>query len=511
MVKASPSLLAGKRLWSLGGVALISGLLLPLSMAPFNVWPLVWVSLAGFFWICHQAGTGRQALWLGWLYGAGLFSLGISWVYASMRTVATPVPLSIVLTALFCLTMGLLPGLQAWCHHRFLKPGRWTLTLGAPALWLLFEWLRGWLLTGMPWLLAGYAVTETPLAQLAAIGSIYGLSLAIALGAAQLTAVVIKGRTAWLGGLLAVVATAALMAAGWLLPATTWSRATSSLQAVAVQSNIRQSEKWLQQQIRPTLEFYKSQAQQHVEADLMLWPEAALTVRPERIPAYLEQLDELGEQRSQGIITGIITEEDGRYYNALLGYGTAGGIYRKQHLVPFGEYLPFEDYLRGLINFFNIPMSTLSPAPTAQTPMPWRFKGETHYLAPVICYEAAYPGLVRKLARQSNLLIMVSNDAWFGDSLAPHQHLQITRMRAIENSRDLVRSTQTGISALIDANGRIIKRSRQFEVAAVQGEVTLRQGLTPYQRWGGPVWLVLPVALLAIVARPGTRSKRHWG
>lgn len=479
--------------------ALLLGLLLPLSMAPFHLWPLIWLSIAGYFVLIHQARSGRQALWLGWVYGAGMYGLGISWVFQSMRTVSTPVPMSLLLTSLFCLGIALLPMFQAWLYHRFLRPHRAALWLAAPMLWMLFEWLRSWLFTGMPWLLSGYALTDTPMAQLAAIIGIYGLGTLIALSAAALAQVVLqpKQRPLWLGICLALIIVP--MAVGWAVPATYWSSTREVISAVAVQSNVRQADKWAASNVRPTLDFYARQARLHTEPDLMLWPEAALTVRPQRIPEWLYELDQMGKNRDQAIITGIITEEAGRYYNALLGFGEAEGEYRKQHLVPFGEYLPFEQQLRGLIEFFSLPMSTLTPAPEPQQPMLWQRQQSSYRLAPVICYEAAYPGLVRKLARESDLIITVSNDAWFGDSLAPHQHLQITRMRAIENSRAIVRSTQNGISALIDADGTLLARSRQFEVAAVTGDLTLRQGLTPYQRWGGIGWLLVPIILLAWV------------
>lgn len=493
-------------LWALSALSLAFGLSLPLSMAPFNLWPLVWLSLAGFFWISHIAATGRQAFWLGWLYGAGMFGLGVSWVYGSMRTVATPVPLSLLLTGLFCGALAFLPAIQAWLYHRFVKPAPWALGLGAPLLWIVFEWVRSWLFTGLPWLLTGYALTDLKLGQWAAVGSVYGLGLVIAFSAAQVVRGGVYGIQRAAGGIaVAALAVVALQVLGGLWPANHWTRETGTIRAAAVQSNVEQSEKWLSSNVRPTLDFYGRQARTLTEPDLVVWPEAALTVRPHRIPTYLDELDALAKSRDQGIITGIITVEDDRYYNALLGYGTARGEYRKQHLVPFGEYLPFDRYLRGLIAFFNIPMSTLSPAPIPQTPMPWSFAGETRELAPVICYEAAYPGLVRELADSSDLLVMVSNDAWFGDSLAPHQHLQITRMRAIENSRAIVRATQNGISALIDADGAVLERTRQFEVAVVQGDVSLRGGLTPYQRWGSRWWIVLPLAALGILIGLGRR------
>lgn len=489
-------------------LAVCFGLLLPLALAPFYLWPLAWLSMAGFFWVVHQARSNRQAFWLGLCFGAGLFGLGISWVYASMRTVHTGVALSVLMTSAFCFGFALLSGLQAWLYHRFLAGRPGALSLGAPALWVLFEWLRSWLFTGMPWLLVGYSQTGTWFGQLASLVSVYGLSLALALGAAQLARLVIAGRAARWGVISAVVLTLAGFGAGALLPADSWTESTARIRAVAVQSNIAQTDKWRSDMLRPTLDFYGRQAGLHADVDLMLWPEAALTARPERLSTYLNQLDQLGLDRNQGIVTGIINSEDGRFFNSLLGFGTASGEYRKQHLVPFGEYLPFEAQLRGLINFFSIPMSTMSPAQSPQGTLPWRYAGETRQLAPVICYEAAYPGLVRQLARQSDLLIMVSNDAWFGDSLAPHQHLQITRMRAIENGRAIVRATQNGISALINARGQVLQRSAQFEIAAVKGEVELRQGITPYQGFGGQAWLLLPVLMLAVCWRPakGTES-----
>lgn len=491
-------------------LSLVSGILLPLSLAPFGLWPLAWLSLIGYFWITERAQTGKQAFWLGWCYGAGLFGVGISWVYGSMRTVATPIPLSVLMTTVFCLAIALLPGLQAWLYHRFFKQGRGSQWLAAPLLWLVFEWVRSWLFTGMPWLFAGYALTDTPAGQLAAIVSVYGLSTIIAFSAAALAMALpaqTNRSTRWAPG---IGAGSILLATGLglVLPAERWTDISDSANVVAIQSNVTQAQKWQSSQVRPTLEFYSEQARRYDTADLMIWPEAALTVRPERIPAYLEDLERVGNERQQGIITGIITQQDDRYFNALLGFGTADGEYRKQHLVPFGEYLPFEQQLRGLINFFNIPMSTLTPAPEPQTPMPWLYRGEERRLAPVICYEAAYPGLTMALARDSDLMIMVSNDAWFGDSLAPHQHLQITRMRAIENSRAIVRSTQNGISALIDANGEIQARSNQFEVAAVTGSVNLRQGMTPYQRWGGPLWVLLPLIGLVALGWESRRRRR---
>ena len=490
-------------------VALLSGLCIPLALAPFNFSPLIFAGVAGFFWLSFRAAGARQAMWLGWLFGVSQYGLGVSWIYSSMQTVDTPLWLGFLLTAGFCLALALLPLFQMWFFHRFLRRLPLALVLIAPLWWVVNEWVREWLFTGMPWLYAGYALSDTPMAQNAALVGVYGLSLLVAVIAAGLLRIGYslksqQRRSAQISAAWVVSLLGLSTLVGLVQPASHWTQAIGTLKVAAIQSNVDQRRKWTSAQQQPTLDFYAQVLQDLPDIDLMLWPEAAMTLRPEQIPNYMADIQRLGAERDMAVVTGVVTYEAGRYYNAILGYGTASGEYRKQHLVPFGEYLPLEKYLRGTIAFFDLPTSTMYPAPEPQWPISAELDGQPYFIAPVICYEATYPDLVRKLAKESHLIAVVSNDAWFGDSIAPHQHLQITRMRAIENGRDLLRSTQNGISALIDADGRVLQRSDQFVSAKLIGELTLRSGLTPFQRLPSAFipWLCLTLLFVSyLVAR----------
>ncbi len=483
-------------------LAILFGLCAPLALAPFNIWPLMFIGIGGYFWLCHESTSTKQALLLGWAFGAGYFGLGVSWIYGSMQTVGTPVWLSLILTGGFCLALAILPALQAWFYYRFLKSLPLELPLIAPLWWILSEWVREWLFTGMPWLFAGYAFTDLAIGQTAALFGIYGLSALFAFISAwllislkHLNARNTRSALGYLGASLAVFAI--FSAFGYLVPASTWTTATQSIKVSVIQSNIDQRLKWTRAQQLPTLEFYSEAIKASEGVDLMLWPEAAMTRRPDQIPLFIGQVQDIAAQRGQAILTGMVTHDNDRFFNAMLGYGTASGEYRKQHLVPFGEYMPFEKQLRGLIAIFDIPMSTMSPALSPQYPITATLNGEPYFIAPVICYEATYPSLVKSLAKNSNIIAIISNDAWFGDSIGPHQHLQISRLRAIENGRDMLRATQNGISALVDANGTVTHRSEQFVEADVRGTLTLRTGLTPYQRMPSALipWLALVILL----------------
>ncbi len=497
--------------WIKTFLALLLGTCVPLALAPFDIWPLMFVGVAGFYWLTLTAHNQKQAIWFGWIYGCGYFCIGVSWIYGSMQTVDTPIWLSLILTGGFCLLMALFHLFQSWFFFRYLKNLPFVLLTAAPVWWVINEWIREWFLTGMPWLYAGYALSYTPSSQLAAVTGIYGLSVFVAFMSAFLLQSLLSyldNRTVkslrW--SALAISMFILLNLSGLWLPAETWTQSTRTITAAAVQSNVDQKTKWAYQQQLPTFEFYGNSIEKMTDVDFILWPEAALTRLPDQIPNFVSQVENIGTQRDQAIVTGILTHKDGRYYNSLLGYGTADGTYLKQHLVPFGEYVPLEKFLRGLIAFFDLPTSTMYPAPEKQLPLSVELEGEPYFVAGVICYEAAYPEIVRELAVNANLIAVVSNDAWFGDSIGPHQHLQITQMRAIENGRAIVRATQNGVSALIDANGKLVQHSDQFVVAELIGELELRTGLTPFQRM--PAQMPAYLCLLILAGLIGLNKKR---
>ncbi|TXR53735.1 apolipoprotein N-acyltransferase [Reinekea thalattae] len=489
---------------SLPFAALLFGLLPPLALAPFNYWPLMVVGIAGAIWLSYSARSTKQALWLGWLFGVSFFGVGVSWVYGSMQTVDTPVLLAILLTLIFCCSLALFFAFQFWFFNRFLKNLPWALSLIAPLWWLINEWLREWVLTGLPWLYAGYAALPLAMSQLAAVIGVYGLGLVFAFCASWLVLAVRRFRSGdnpiaskpLIAALLLFVITNLL---GALLPATLWTKDDQVLKVAAIQSNIDQKTKWSNSQQADTLKFY-AEALTHTErVDLMLWPEAAMTRLEQDIFSFITSIDSYAELQDTALLLGIVSTDGEHYFNSLKAYGRADGEYLKQHLVPFGEYVPLERYLRGLIQFFDLPMSTMQPALTTQTPILAESRNGPYFIAPVICYEAAYPNLVRKLAKDANIISVVSNDAWFGDSIGPHQHLQITQMRAIENARPMVRATQNGISAIIDANGNILSRSAQFVEATLTGEITLQQGKTPFQHYSTHSLPILAMMILVLI------------
>ena len=370
--------------------------------------------------------------------------------------------------------------------------GQW---LGFAGLWLLWEWVRSWLLTGFPWLYLGYPLIDTPLAPWAPVGGVWALSLvAVLLGTGLLQ--LLLARTTRNRLLTACVLSlpltgAALLPHGWTQPS------GAPLKVALVQGNIPQELKWESGRLFDILSRYQQLSWQAGQVDLLIWPETAIPSTLYRAEPQLRPFIEDLARRGTGFIAGLPSvlpdSQDpsrGIYHNSLAILTPETAVYHKQRLVPFGEYVPLESWLRGLIDFFDLPMSAFSLPQSEQQPLPFG----SHRIAAAICYEIAYPELVRHSSLASDLLLTVSNDTWFGRSIAPDQHLQIARMRALETGRWLIRSTNNGISALVDSRGNISTQAPRYESAVLVGEVQGMRGLTPYQRSGA--WPALLIALL---------------
>jgi apolipoprotein N-acyltransferase len=288
-----------------------------------------------------------------------------------------------------------------------------------------------------------------------------------------------------------------------------------------VQGNIPQQLKWSPQHRQQIIEHYLSLSAPLLNNipnsgnQLIVWPETAIPLLYDIALPRLASFEQTLQQTQTGLISGIpyrtpaTAANPVRFHNSIMGLGTAEGLYHKQRLVPFGEYVPLESWLRGLIDFFNLPMSSFSLGPANQPPLLLQQRqhpGNPIRISAYICYEIVYPDLVASTARNSDLLLTISNDSWFGDSLAPQQHLQMARMRALENGRFLIRSTNNGISALINARGEITHQGSQFVVDIVQGEVLAMTGTTPFGRWGSMPILILCMALIVITVRSGRHN-----
>lgn len=480
-------------------IALLSGLAFPFAIAPFFLWPIAILSLLGLLLSLKDASPKEAAIRT-WLFGFGKFSVGVSWIYVSMNSFGgTPAILAILMVGLFAAFLATFPAGFIYVFQRFYnKTGTPALLsiLAFSALWFLYEWFRSWFLTGFPWLFAGDAQLHTWLNGWAPILSVYGLSFLTALTAAALYYAFIKKNLAYLSLLI-------VWPIGLILQSIQWTQPTGELKFSAVQGNISQDIKWLPEQRWPTLNTYLEQTRLHWDSDVILWPETAVTELKDRFQAQLDFINEEALDNKTAIITGIpfrYTEGPfiGEFHNSILAIGTGAGLYHKQKLVPFGEYIPFENLIRGLLPFFDLPMSSFKKGSDTQELLKVDNNESLFLLAPFICYEIVYPDFVARMAKESDILITISNDAWFGDSLGPKQHMAIAQMRALETQRYLVRSTNTGITALVNHKGEIIKQIPTNQRATLTAMAQTRQGLTPFMMLG--IWplLILSFCILAI-------------
>ena len=484
-------------------VAAAAGALLPLAFAPYHIFPVAVLSPALLFASLLRL-TPARGLWRGWLFGLGMFGVGVSWIFVSIhRFGAASVPLATLLTMLFVCVMALYPALFGYLALRILN-GPWCgaktapaleLLLALPALWVLVEWWRGWFLSGFPWLNLGVSQLAAPLAGLAPVLGEYGVSWAVAFSSVLLLLMLQRwGRIRYWLALLVI-----LWTGGWLAGGVEWTRPEGApLRVALLQGNVPQEIKWLPEQLVPNLELYSGLTASHWDSDLIVWPETAITAFYHQLEdGFIRQLQRAAEEHRTDILAGLpVTDpESGRYYNAVMSVGSSRGFYRKHHLVPFGDFLPFEEQLRGLIEFFDLPMSSFSPGPARQPLL----QVAGHRTGISICYEDAFGAEVIRTLPEAALLVNVSNDAWWGDSFGPHQHLQIAAMRALEGGRPLVRATNTGITALVDHRGRIVSTAPQFQVAVLTGTVQPRQGATPYVRWGNTPLVASMLGMLGVI------------
>jgi apolipoprotein N-acyltransferase len=489
--------------WPGNLLALVAGTLITFSLAPFDIWPLAVLSIGLFYFGLSQL-TPRQAAGRGWCYGFGLFASGVSWVYVSIHDFgAAPPVLAGLLTLAFVAGLALFLALLGWLWARLLRQAQAPLlnALTFSALWLAIEAFRGWFLTGFPWLYAGYSQLDGPLAGLAPLGGVWLVSFAVALTATliaeaprlfarklQLSTAALALLVLW-GGALGVARH------DWTQPK------GEPITVAAMQGNVEQSIKWDPKKLEMQLLLYRDMTFRSRPADLIVWPETAVPILKEHAQGYLTMMGRFAQDRQSAMITGVPVRQPNaqgelRYYNGLTTIGDAHGTYLKQKLVPFGEYVPLQDLLRGLIAFFDLPMSDFARG----TPDQGLLEAKGYQIAPFICYEVVYPEFAAGLAAKSDLLLTVSNDAWFGHSIGPLQHLQMAQMRALEAGRWMIRATNNGVTVLIDPKGQITERIPAFEESVLYGSVTPMQGLTPYLQWRSWPLIVICAALLGWAA-----------
>ena len=478
-------------------IALLAGAATVGAFAPFGAYPLALLGFAVLVHLWIEAPRPAQAFRTGFWFGLGLFGCGVSWVYVSLhRFGAMPAPLAAIATLAFCAVLALYPALAGWLQARVKAPDAMRAAFVIPASWTLLEWLRGWLLTGFPWLSAGYAGVDTPLAGLAPLGGVYAMSLATLVCAGLLWCVV-RGRARW----ISVAAFTAVLAAGWALRQIEWTSPFGApFRAALLQGDIPQDLKFDPRRYVNTLETYASLAEQS-RAKLVVLPETAVPRFLDSIdPSYLERLRAAARRNGGDLLLGVPTRAaPGKYYNSVLSLGSSPPqLYNKVHLVPFGEFVP--PGFGWIVHVLSIPLADFSRGAPDQPPL--AVAGQR--VAVDICYEDAYGAAIARALPAATLLVNVSNVAWFGDSLAPAQHLQIARLRALETGRMMLAATNTGITAAVARDGQVIARLPEFVVGRLEVEAQGYAGATPYSRAGDWPALAAALALLAaasLVAR----------
>lgn len=465
---------------------ILSGALQTLTLAPIAWWPLGPISIILLVWATQALDfkvSGKPVLY-GWLFGLGLFGSGASWVYVSIHTYGyAPAPLAAFLTIVFVAGLALFCAFQFWLYYKIRSTSMYMNAVIFAAIWLLSDAFRTDFLTGFPWLFLGYGHLSSPLAGWIPVLGVYGITTLV-VGTGLALYLCIQGYNSKKNKIIAA-STLAVWLAGYPLNEIKWTTEQNEKLSVAMlQINIPQELKWLPSQRRKTIRLLENMSVEAWDHDLIIWPETAIPMLYDQALPFLKKFGNVAKTHNTNIITGIPyreLNEQGQtiaLHNSIFSFGEGDGIYHKQKLVPFGEYVPLQDLLRGLIAFFDLPMSDFRKGPPNQDLL----LSHDWSVAPFICYEVVYPNFVAKQAQGADYLLTISNDSWFGASIGPLQHLEMAQMRAAENGRYMVRATNNGVSAMINEKGQIVAQSEQFVATTLSSQVTLFDGQTPFSR-----------------------------
>ena len=485
--------------WLRRAIAFAAGALLSLAFAPHEWWPLA-IACPAVLFALWEGSTPRAAAWLGFWFAFGTFTAGTWWLYVSIHVFGqAPIWLALLLMLALVTIMACYQALLGFLVARFLpRTGLTRWLLGIPALWLLIEWLRGWLFSGFSWLSLGYSQTGTWLAAWAPVAGVYWISLLLLLSAGALLAL-------WRGNSRQRAAAAVALLLPWIiawpLRRLEWTQPSGPAVGVAVlQGAIPQDEKWLEENRTTTLLLYRDLTRQALGTPLIVWPEAAPPDLANNLTSYLGEAYGAASAKGSSLVLGVVRADDAmeQYYNSVIAMSDKVSWYNKQHLVPFAEVFPVPAFVRSWLRLMSLPYSDFTRGAADQPPLP----AAGLLLSVSICYEDAYGSSQLAALRTATALVNVTNDAWFGRSSARYQHLQISRMRAIEAQRFLIRAANDGVSAVIGPHGEIVAQAVEYKAEVLRANVVPRSGLPFYVRVANfPVILLCLAALLLALRR----------
>ena len=487
-------------------LAAFAGAVLPLAFAPFGQFWIAPLSYAALLYLWRDAAPWRAAR-IGFVYGCGGFGFGTYWTYIAVRIIGgAPVPVAVFLTGGLIAICAAFIALAGYVGARWFRARGAVAWLGVlPALFVLTEWMRGWMFSGFGWLSAGYSQTDSWLMGFAPLAGVHAMGYAVLLTAGAVVTLAIGTHRE---RAVAVVVALAVWAGGFAARQHEFTQAKERAVSVAlVQGAIAQDMKWKPEQLQGTLALYGGLTEQSAGTDLIIWPEAAIPTLIEYVPNYLASLRKTVAKSGSTVVLGILrlppgaSESSESFQNIVVALTDPVQTYVKRHLVPFGEYFPVPGFIRDWMRYMNLPTGDAVEGARDQPPLD--AAGER--VAITICYEDVFGSEQLHYLPDATLLVNVTNDAWFGNSIAPHQHLQIARVRAAEAGRYLLRAANTGVTAVVDPHGHVLSTVPQFEAGVLKHTVRGYTGATPYARVGN--YAVLALIVLVLVA--GYAAKRR--
>jgi apolipoprotein N-acyltransferase len=480
-------------------IAFLLGALAVLGFAPFYIFPATIVAIIGIIYLWAKAPTAKACLKLGFQFGLGLYSVGIYWIYISLHDFGSmPWWFAGFCTFCLCAFMALFPALVGYFSKRLT-----FLTISAPVLWGLSDWIRSWIFTGFPWLTIGYSQTPySPLAGYMPIVGVYGVSI-ITVAIAACIAIWLANKNqpvnlTWRRNV--ITAMTLLIAVGGVLKVVPWSSPIGEPFSVSlIQGNIDQDIKWRPDAAERTMAQYVAMTQNN-QTDLIILPETALPVIASQLdPDIYTALDSHAKQNNSNIIVGMVdyNRSTQEYFNSAFSLGTAPTqSYSKNHLVPFGEFIPLKSMLGWVYrDWLNIPLSDLSRGGTHQKPMLLK----DQKIAVNICYEDVFGEEIIRQLPEATVLVNISNDAWYGQSYAADQHMQFSQARALETGRMVLRSTNTGATAMIDPHGYVLAHAPHDKQTTLNVTAQGYEGTTPYVLWGNWPFIIFSFSVIAFV------------
>lgn len=474
-------------------IALIAGAILPLAFAPFSLYPVAFISFA-LLLFCWLETSPKRSFLLGALFGISYFGIGVSWIFVSLHIYGgASIFFAGLATVLFVLLFTLYPAIQGYVLNRFFSKNNLAkYLLVFPASWVLLEWIRSWLFSGFPWLLVGYSQTNSLLRGWAPLFGVYGISLITLIISACLFGIFYFRKLATRILLIGIIFI--FFCGGLVLTKIHWTKPIGKpIKISLVQGNIPQELKWRPEEIQAILKTYIDLTAAHWDSDIIVWPECAIIIPNINAKDFLQQLNQIAKSKNAALISGIPIYQNFQYYNGAVALGKGSGVYLKHHLVPFGEYIPLRSFFEIFRSFVQIPMSDFGSGSAKQP----NLIAQNVPIAPYICYEIIFPIQVANDLPQAQLLLLITDDSWFGDSFAPAQHLQMGQMRALETGRYLLFSSNSGITAFINAQGHIQSKAPSFEKYVLTDNAQPMQGSTPFVWWKNyPVYLIILLFLI---------------